>query len=148
MSKRKPPTASKRTRERKIGAQPQRTKQDVVRSPNDNPLRAVATASTESLHDAPKQEAPVIERKTAVSQNDSSQTCPLAMSYVQAYQTKLFEMAQTNMQLAFEFAQRMAATRSPFEVFAVIAEFAIKPIDMYQKYSKELAELNTRRLTV
>jgi hypothetical protein len=53
-----------------------------------------------------------------------------------------------NMQLAFEFAQRIAATRSPLEFFAVVAEFASKPIGLFQTYSKELAELNTRRLTV
>jgi hypothetical protein len=34
---------------------------------------------------------------------------------VRAYQAKLLEMAQANMQFAFEFAQRLATIRSPVE---------------------------------
>jgi hypothetical protein len=41
----------------------------------------------------------------------------IAMAYVQAYQAKLLEIVQTNMQFAFEFAQCLAAIRSPFEIF-------------------------------
>ncbi len=153
MSKRKPPSASKRMR----GAQPQRAKQDVVRGPKSNPLHALAAGSTESFHDGPKPEAPAVEKETSVLQDDVNEImtsknsrnefdCSLAMAYGQAYQAKLFEMAQANMQLALEFAQRIAATRSPFESLSVLVEFTSKPIDMFQKYSKEMAELNTRRL--
>jgi len=67
---------------------------------------------------------------------------------VQAYQAKLLEMAQANMQFAFEFAQRLSAIRSPFEILAVIVEFTSKRIDMFQNYLKDMAELNTRQLTI
>ena len=63
---------------------------------------------------------------------------------VQAYQAKLLEMAQANMQLAFEFAQRLATIRSPVEILSVIAEFTSKRMAMFLKYSKEMAELTKR----
>jgi hypothetical protein len=49
------------------------------------------------------------------------------------------------MQFAFEFAQRLAAIRSPVEYLSVIADFTSKRIDMFRKYSKEIAELSTWR---
>ena len=54
---------------------------------------------------------------------------------MQAYQTKLLEIAQANMQFTFEFGQRLAAIRSPIEFFAVIAEFTSRRIDMVAKHS-------------
>jgi hypothetical protein len=63
----------------------------------------------------------------------------LATASVQAYQAKLLEMAQANIEFAFEFSQRLGAIRSPFEVFDVIAEFTRRWIDMFGKYSKEMA---------
>ena len=158
MSKHKPATASKRGRGRKIVARTQRTKQAVVKSAKNNPLRAAAAGSTESLHDNPKQEALIIEDRTPLLQHDSSQVIrgndprkgsdSLAMVYVQAYQAKLLEIVQANMQFAFEFAQSLAAVRSPFESFAVIAEFTSKRIELFLKHSKDMAELNIRQLVV
>jgi predicted ATP-binding protein involved in virulence len=159
MSKRKAPKASKRMRGSKISAQPQRTKQHVVRGPKSNPPHALAAGTTESLHDEAKPELPVVENETTALQHDVSPMMTsnnsgnwsdfsLAIAYMQAFQAKLFEMGQANMQLAFEFTQRIAATRSPFEILSVLIEFTSKPIDMFQKYTKELAELNTRRLVL
>ena len=54
-------------------------------------------------------------------------------------------MAQANMTFAFEFSQRLATIRSPVEFFTVIAEFTSKRIGMFGKYSKEMAELSTKR---
>jgi hypothetical protein len=48
MRNRKPATASKHARSPKIAARAQRTKQAIVRSPKDNPLRSVAAGSAES----------------------------------------------------------------------------------------------------
>jgi hypothetical protein len=50
-------------------------------------------------------------------------------------------MALANMQLAFEFTQRLAAIRSPVEFPNVIAEFASKRIAMLRKHSMAMAEL-------
>jgi hypothetical protein len=65
-----------------------------------------------------------------------------ATANVRAYQAKLLEVAQANLQFAFEFAQRLAAVRSPLEFLSVTAEFTSKRIAMFQEYSKELAELS------
>ena len=68
-----------------------------------------------------------------------------ATANVRAYQAKLLEMAQANMTFALEFSQRLAAIRSPVEFLTVIAEFTSKRIAMFGKYTKEMADLSTKR---
>jgi len=163
MSKRKPATASKHAHSTKIAAQ--RANQAIIRSPRNSPLRSVAAGSTESppeRHNDSKQEAPLVEKPATTFQDDCKQTMTdsdsmtdndskkgfvfsSAAANVRAYQEKLLEMAQANMQLAFEFAQRLATIRSPVEILGVIAEFTSKRIAMFQKYSIEMAELGTKR---
>jgi hypothetical protein len=70
----------------------------------------------------------------------------LATANLRAYHGKILEMSQAHMQFAFEFTQRLATLRSPVDFAAVIAEFTSKRISMFQKYSKEMAELSTNRL--
>jgi hypothetical protein len=160
MRNRKPATASKHARSPKIAARAQRTKQAIVRSPKDNPLRSVAAGSTESppKHNDSKQEAPLVEDRATALQDDFSQMMrdndskkgfdfSSATANVQAYQAKLLEVAQANMQFAFEFAHRLTTIRSPVEFLSVIAEFTNKRIAMFQKHSTEMAELSTKRWT-
>jgi hypothetical protein len=68
-----------------------------------------------------------------------------ATANVQAYQAKLLEIAQANMQFALEFAQRLAAIKSPVEFLRVIEELTSKRIAMFRKYSKEIGELGLTR---
>jgi hypothetical protein len=157
MSKRKPATASKHARSSKIAAQ--RANQAIVRSPKDSRLRSVAAGSTESppkRHNDSKQEAPLVENPATALQDDCKQTMrdndskkgsdfSSATANMRAYQAKLLEMAEANMQFAFEFAQRLATIRSPVEILSVTAESTSKRIAMFQKYSKETAELITKR---
>lgn len=157
MSKRKPATASKHAHSTKIAAQ--RANQAIIRSPKDNRLRSVAAGSTESppkRHNDSKQEAPLVENPATALQDDCKQTMrdndskkgfdfSSATENVRAYQAKLLEMAQANMQFAFEFAQRLATVRSPVDILRVIEEFTSKRIAMFQKHSKEMAELSTKR---
>ena len=157
MSKRKPATASKHAHSTKIAAQ--RANQAIIRSPKDSPLRSVAAGSTESPSERrndSKQEAPLVENPATALQAFSKQTIrdngsnkgfdfSSATANVRAYQAKLLEMAQANMQFALEFAQRLARIRSPFEILSVIAEFTSKRIAMFQKYAIEMAELGTKR---
>jgi hypothetical protein len=65
----------------------------------------------------------------------------------QSQSAELLEMAQANMQFAFEFAQRLATIRAPFEFPSVIAEFTSKRIAMFRKHSTEMAELSSKRWT-
>jgi len=173
MSKRKPPTASTHAHSTKIAAQ--QASQAIISSPKDSPQRSVAAGSTESppeFHDDSKQEAPLVEKleaplvekleaplvekpatalqddcKQTMTDNDSKKGLVFSSptANVRAYQAKLLEMAQAHMQLAFEFAQRLATIRSPVEILSVIAEFTSKRIAMFQKYSIEMAELGTKR---
>ena len=173
MSKRNPATASKHARSPKIAAKAQRATQAIVRSPKDSRLRSVETGSTESLpkrdngskQEAPlvenpvttlQQEAPLVENPVTALQDDCKQTLTdndstkrfdfsSAAANVWAFQAKLLEMAQANVQFAFEFAQRLATIRSPIEFLGVNAEFASKRIEMFRKHSKEMAELSTKR---
>ena len=154
MSKRKPATASKHARSHKIAAKAQRAAQAIVRSPKDS--RGAGTTASPSKHpDDSQQEAFLVENPVTALQDDYKQTMTdreskkwnnfsLATA-VQAYQAKVLEMAQANMQFASEFAQRLATIRSPVELPIVIAEFTSKRIAMFGKYSKEMAELSTKR---
>jgi Phasin protein len=158
MSKHKPATASKHAHSPKIAAKAQRAAQAIVRSPKDSRLRSVGAGPTESpakLHIDSPQEALFIESPATTIKDDCNQTMTdnvskkatisSAAANVRAYQAKLLEMAQANMQFAFEFAQRLATIRSPAEFPSVIAEFTSKRIAMFRKHSTEMAELSTKR---
>jgi phasin protein len=152
MSKRKPATASKHFRNPKIAAKAQRAAQAVVRSPKDSRPRSAGACTTvlpPKRSDDPTQGPLLVEDSSIAVQNDYKQemmedstskkgtTFSLATANVPAYQAKLLEMAQANMQFAFEFAQRLATIRSPLEFPSVIAEFANKRIALFRKYSRE-----------
>jgi Phasin protein len=169
MTKRNAATASKHAHSPKIVAKAQRAAQAIVRSPKDSRLGSVETGSTKSLpkrHSDSKQEAPLVENpvtalqqeaplvenpvtalqndcKPTMTNDDSKKGFDLssATANVRAYQAKLLEMAQANMQFAFEFAQRLATIRSPVEFPSVIAELTGKRIAMFRQHSKEMAEL-------
>ena len=174
MSRRKPATVSKHARSPKIAAKAQRAAQSVVRSPKDSRLRSAGAGTTESHPKRPddsqeallvenpvtplQQEAPLVEnpvtalqdaRKQTMTDNDSKKGFDFssATANVRAYQAKMLEMAQANMQFAFEFVQRLATMRSPVEFPSVIAEFTSKRIAMFRQFSKEMAELSTKRWT-
>ena len=171
MSKRKPPTASKHSPGPKI-SKAKRSTQPVVGSPKDSRMPLVAAGPTESppkphphndstqearLNDS-NQEAPLVENPATALQADCKQMMTdndakkgfdfsSATANVRACQAKLQEMAQADMQCAFEFAQRLATIRSPVEFPRIIAEFTNKRIAMFMEYSKEMAELSTGRRT-
>jgi hypothetical protein len=160
MNKRKPPVASKHARRSKIAAKAQQATQPVIKSPKDRLLRSVAAGSTpspsEHRNEDPKQEAPRAENQVTALQNDRKAMADIeltkgfdfssATANVRAYQAKLVEMTQVDMQFAFELAQRLATIRSPVEFVSVIAEFTSKRIFMFRKYANEMVELSTKRL--
>jgi hypothetical protein len=161
MSKRKPATASKHSRSPKIAAKAQRAVQAVVRSPKDSRQCSAGADTSESPPKRPddtQQEALLVENPVTALQDDYKQTTTdsdsnkrtifsLTTANVPAYQAKLVEMAQANVQFAFEFAQRLATIRSPVEFPGVILEFTSKQIALFRKYSKEMAELSTKPWT-
>jgi hypothetical protein len=172
MSKRKAVMASKHAHRPRIAAKAQRAAQAIVRSPKNSVPRSVAAGSTEpppKHHNESQQDALLIESpellvednpellvenpETALQDHATPMTdnsnkginFSLTNADVRAYQVKLLEMAQANMQFAFEFAQRLTTIRSPIEFPSVIAEFTSKRIAMFQKHSTEMAELSTKR---
>jgi hypothetical protein len=159
MNKHKPATASKRVRRSKIIAKAQRAKQAIVRSPKNSSLRSATEGSTESLperHNDSPQAVSLVQNPATAAQDDFKQTAgdndsksgfdlSSTTANVRVYQAKLLEIAQANMQFAFEFAQRFATIRSPVEFLKVIEEFSSRRIAMFRKYSKEMAELGIHR---
>jgi hypothetical protein len=159
MSKRKAATTSKPARSPRIAAKAQRANQAIVRSPKHSRLRSVAIGSIESSSKRPdgaKQEAPLAESPATALQDAFKQTMrdteskkgfdfSSATSTAQAYQAKLLEMAQANMQFAIELAQRLAAIRSPVQLLRIIEELTSQRIAMFRKYSNEMVELTMKR---
>ena len=147
MSKRKAAKASKRARIPKIAVQVQRN-ENVVKSAKQPLLRSVATGPVESpaelQHEPPQtvieQKPPVEDRTTAIIQDGISQLMresalkkqpdySLAPNML-AYQAKLLEMMHDSLGLAFEFNQRLATIRTPYEVFDLSVEFTKKRIHL------------------
>ena len=165
MSKRKSATTTKHARNSKGAAQ--RAKQAIVRSPKDSRPLSAAAGSTElpsERHYDSKREAPLVEDPakavvgnpaTAVQEHykqmmrdvDSKQGSAFSSTTanVRAYQAKLLELTQANMQIGFEFAAKLAAIRSPVDIFGVIVELTSKRMAIFQKISIEMAELATKR---
>ena len=154
MTKRKTESPLQHVRRPKTAAKAQRANQAVVRSPKEGRLRLVAGGSTESPKREP--EASLGDSPMTAVQDDNKQTMkdivsgkgfdfPSATANVRAYQAKLAEVAQANVQFAVEYAQRLATIRSPVEILNVIVEFTSKRIAMFQKHLIEMTELSTRR---
>ena len=165
MSRRKLATKSKHSRGPKIAARAQRVAQAVVRSPKDNRrLPSVGAASTEShpdrhneeealladpmtaFHEAPLEPATGIQDQPNNDPTKGSDFSSVTAN-VRAFQAKLLEVAQANMQFGFEFAQRLATIKSPVEFISVTAEFTSKRSAMFLKHSKEIAESSIGRRT-
>jgi hypothetical protein len=144
---------SKRKHLKKATAKAQRASQAVVRSPRPKHVRLVAAASNESppkpRHEdsAPNESmtaAPAVERRTIATQDDGQRTIsdddfakafdvfPGAANLAAYRPTKLPDLAQANMQLAFEFAQRLAQMKSPLELPTMFSELMIKQFAMFQ----------------
>jgi hypothetical protein len=155
MSKRKQTKGSKQARS-KVAAKAQR--QSVVRSPKPSHVRSIATGSNElrpkphenATPEAPVEMAalpvaalPVMENPAIASQDHIQRTTRgddltkalnvfTATANVWVYQRKLTEIAQANMLLAFEFTQRLAQIKSPFELPSVLSELTRKQSAMFQ----------------
>jgi hypothetical protein len=57
-----------------------------------------------------------------------------------AYQKKLFEIAQANTQLAFEYAKDLMSVRTPDEAMRITQEYMARQTQNYQQQMKELMD--------
>lgn len=159
----KTPTPPKPDRHPKAAARAQRKKQAFIKSPKESPLRPIAQGSSEAPiegHHELKADTPNVDNRARAAaleailqsslQNDVDRKVRdnfpgkgldffVPIANMQAYQAKLLEVTQANMQFAFEFIQRLARVRSPFEFWAVIAQFTARRIITTGKHSNELA---------
>ena len=150
---------SKRKPAKKVAAKAQRSRQAVVRSPRPSHVRLVAAGSNktqlnaESAPDAPlleqaallehaaeglpAVESPAIasqdETRHTMSENDFAKAFDVFAPNTPEYLAKLPEIAQANMQLAFEFAQRFAQIKSPFQIPSVLSELMFKQFAIFHK---------------
>jgi hypothetical protein len=62
-----------------------------------------------------------------------------------SYQKKLVEMAQTNTQLALDYAKDLMGVRSPDEALRITQEYMAKQTQAYQQQMKELMEAAQQR---
>ena len=135
MTKRKAKTAAKPAR--RVAAKAQRANQAVIRSPKASRLRSLAADPLHELsppkgHIEPKQETHVVR-------------FDLSLATARAYQAKLLEMAQANLQFALESGPRLASVRSPVELLRVLEELTKERIAMFRKYSNEMVQLSMAR---
>src|SRR5215472_13386475 len=106
MAKRKNSKASKNTRKNHSAVKAQLATQAVVRSRTDK--RPIATGATElePSRESHSSQVSIPENPATALQNQGNQILanfPSVMGNVQVYQAKLLEIAQCNLQLAFEF---------------------------------------------
>ena len=78
--------------------------------------------------------------------NDRSPLDPAGFAAGAAnYQKKLFEIAQANTQLAFEYARDLMAVRSPDEALRVTQDYMTRQTQAYQQQVKEFMEAVQKR---
>jgi hypothetical protein len=77
-----------------------------------------------------------------VMPNDRSPFDPTGFAAAgSSYQRKLFEIAQVNTQLAFDYARDIMSVRSPDEALRITQEYMAKQTQNYQEQIKGLMEL-------
>jgi hypothetical protein len=78
--------------------------------------------------------------------NEKSPFDPTGMAAGAAnYQKKLFEMAQANTQLAFDYARDLMGVRSPDDAMRITQDYMTKQTQAYQQQIKELMEAAQQR---
>lgn len=68
-------------------------------------------------------------------------SCSTAMQGAQDYQAKIMEFANSNTKAAFDFAQKMAAVKSPTEFFELSTNHSREQFETLTGQAKELATL-------
>lgn len=61
------------------------------------------------------------------------------------YQKKLFEMAQSNAQLAFDYAKDLMSVRAPEDALRITQDYMAKQTQVYQQQVKDLMEAIQQR---
>ena len=103
-------------------------------------FRAMAETGTAQTQEAYEK----ISAATAEATDLIRKSCSTAVEGAQVYSSKLLEFAQTNLKLAFDFAQKLLAVKSPSEFINLSTEHARQQIEIVSEQTKELAALGQK----
>ncbi len=115
--------------------------------PTSSPMTDVPQAFRAMAETGTTQAKEAFEKMSAAT---SEATDLLRKSYstavegVQVYNDKLIEFAQANSKVAFDFAQRLLAVKSPSEFIERSTEHARKQFEILTEQTKELAALGQK----
>jgi phasin len=100
-------------------------------------FRAMAeTGTTQAKEAYEKMSAATAEATDLIRNNYST-----AVEGAQIYNNKLLEFAQTNSNVAFDFAQKLLGVKAPSEFIELSTEHARKQFEILTEQTKELAAL-------
>jgi len=76
--------------------------------------------------------------------DQAENSCSIILEAVQRYNAKLFEFAKTNNNTALNYAQQLAAVRSPLEFIQITTRHASAQIEVLAEQTTELVTLGQR----
>jgi phasin len=103
-------------------------------------FRAIAETGTAQAKEAYEK----MNAATAEATDLIRKSCSTAVEGAQVYNSKLLEFAQTNLKVAFDFAQKLLAVKSPSEFMELSTEHARKQLEILTEQTKELAALGQK----
>jgi phasin len=103
-------------------------------------FRAMAETGTAQAKEAYEK----MNAATAEATDLIRKSCSTAVEGAQVYNSKLLEFAQTNLKVAFDFAQKLLAVKSPSEFMELSTEHARKQLEILTEQTKELAALGQK----
>jgi phasin len=123
------------------------TTQTATSKPASSPMtdapqafRAMAETGTAQAKEAYEK----MNAATAEATDLIRKSCSTAVEGAQVYNSKLLEFAQTNLKVAFDFAQKLLAVKSPSEFMELSTEHARKQLEILTEQTKELAALGQK----
>ena len=103
-------------------------------------FRAMAETGTAQAKEAYEK----MNAATAEATDLIRKSCSTAVEGAQLYNSKLLEFAQTNLKVAFDFAQKLMGVKSPSEFMELSPEHARKQLEILTEQTKELAALGQK----
>jgi phasin len=103
-------------------------------------FRAMAETGTAQAKEAYEK----MNAATAEATDLIRKSCSTAVEGAQLYNSKLLEFAQTNLKVAFDFAQKLMGVKLPSEFMELSTEHARKQLEILTEQAKELAALGQK----
>jgi phasin len=120
------------------------TTHTAAQKPAGSPMTGSPQAIREMAEKGTTQAKETYEKMSAATAEATDlikNSCSTAVKGVQDYHNKLLEFAQTNTNVAFDFAQKLFSVKSPSEFIDLSTEHARKQFETLTEQTKELAGL-------